>query len=256
MTISRAGWSKRIRAVTAEDEPVLHADLQSRLESLWPELQLVAQAKNGMEALKLFDLHQPDILFLDIEMPGINGLQVAQQLSGRCHIVFITAYDSYAVRAFDQGAIDYVLKPYDDARISLAIQRVKQRLTADPSLMDDLLRETLLAMRPKEYLRWIKASRGNEVDLIVVGEVCYFQADSKYTCVYTATREAHIRRSIKELAAELDPSTFWQIHRSTIVNVEAIGSVTRSFSEVNVKLRSRREHLPVSNAYKHLFRQM
>jgi DNA-binding LytR/AlgR family response regulator len=256
MTIRSARGSKQVSAVIAEDEPILREDLRSRLELLWPELQLVGQAANGMEALRLFGLHQPDVLFLDIEMPGISGLQIAQQLSGRCHIVFITAYDSYAVNAFDQGAIDYVLKPYDDTRLALAIQRVKQRLTAVPPPMDDLLREMLLAMRPKEYLRWIKASRGTEIDLIIVGEVCYFQADMKYTCVYTATRESHIRRSIKELAAELDPSTFWQIHRSTIVNVEAIESVTRSFSEVSVKLRSRREYLPVSNAYKHLFRQM
>jgi DNA-binding LytR/AlgR family response regulator len=256
MTIRKAPTLNQISAVIAEDEPILRADLQSRLELLWPELQLVGQAANGMEALRLFDLHHPDVLFLDIEMPGISGLQIAQQLSGRCHVVFITAYDSYAVKAFDQGAIDYVLKPLDNTRLALAIQRVKQRLTSVPPPMDDLLREMLLATRPKEYLRWIKASRGTEVDLIIVGEVCYFQADMKYTCVYTATRESHIRRSIKELAAELDPSTFWQIHRSTIVNVEAIQSVTRTFSEVSVRLRSRREYLPVSNAYKHLFRQM
>ena len=209
-----------------------------------------------METLALFSLHHPDVLFLDIEMPGINGLQVAQQLSGKCHFVFITAYDSYAVKAFDQGAIDYVLKPYDDVRLGLAVQRIKQRLAAVPPPMDDLLRELILAVRPKDYLRWIKASRGAEVDLILVGDVCYFQADMKYTCVYTEKREAHIRRSIKELASELDPSSFWQIHRSTIVNVETIESITRSFSEVSVKLKTRREYLPVSNAYKHLFRQM
>jgi DNA-binding LytR/AlgR family response regulator len=256
MTSWSAHRSQQISAVVAEDEPILCADLQSRLKSLWPELQIVGQAANGMEALRLFELHHPEVLFLDIEMPGISGLQIAQQLSGRCHVVFITAYDSYAVEAFDQGAIDYVLKPYDNTRLALAIQRVRQRLTAVPPPMDDLLREMLLAVRPKEYLRWIKASRGTEVDLIIVGEVCYFQANAKYTCVYTATRESHIRRSIKELAAELDPSTFWQIHRSTIVNLEAIQSITRSFSEVSVKLRSRREYLPVSKAYKHLFRQM
>jgi DNA-binding LytR/AlgR family response regulator len=256
MTIRKAPILKQVSAVIAEDEPILRADLRSRLELLWPDLELVGQAENGMEALRLFDDHQPDVLFLDIEMPGVNGLQIAQQLSGKCHIVFITAYDSYAAKAFDQGAIDYVLKPYDNTRLALATQRVKQRLTTVPPPMDDLLREILLATRPKEYLRWIKASRGTEVDLIIVGEVCYFQADMKYTCVYTATRESHIRRSIRELAAELDPSTFWQIHRSTIVNVEAIQSVSRTFSEVSVKLRTRREYLPVSNAYKHLFRQM
>lgn len=256
MTRRSAPRVQGVCAVIAEDEPILCADLHSRLKSLWPELQIVGQAANGMEALRLFELHHPEVLFLDIEMPGISGLQIAQQLSGRCHIVFITAYDRYAVKAFEEGAIDYVLKPCDDTRLALAIQRVKQRLTTIPPPMDDLLREVLLAVRPKEYLRWIRASRGTEVDLIIVGEVCYFQADAKYTCVYTAARESHIRRSIKELAAELDPSTFWQIHRSTIVNVEAIQSVTRTFSEVSVRLRSRHEYLPVSNAYKHLFRQM
>ncbi len=256
MTVGRAQIVKHISAVIAQHEPILRADLQSGLELLWPELRLVGQATNGMEALIFFDLHHPDVLFLDIEMPGISGLQIAQQLSNECHIVFITAYDSYAVKAFDQGAIDYVLKPYDNTRLALAIQRVKQRLTVAPPPMDDLLREILLATRPKEYLRWIKASRGMEIDLIIVDEVCYFQANMKYTCVYTTTREFHIKRSIKELAAELNPSIFWQIHRSTIVNVEAIQSVIRTFSEVSVKLRSRREYLPVSNAYKHLFRQM
>jgi DNA-binding LytR/AlgR family response regulator len=248
--------SRRIRAVIAEDEPILRADLEARLSMLWPELHLVGAAANGVEALRLFNLHSPDVMFLDIEMPGPDGLQIAQQLSGKCHIVFITAYDSYAVKAFDEGAVDYVLKPYDDARLSLAIMRVRERLNSAPPPMDAMLQELMLALRPKEYLRWIKASRGNEVDLIIVGDVCYFRADMKYTCVYTATRESFIRRSIKELVSELDPGCFWQIHRSTIVNIEAIESVTRSFSEVSVRLRSRGEYLPVSNAYKHLFRQM
>lgn len=243
-------------AVIAEDEPILRADLQERLAMLWPELRIVGAAGNGVEALSLAERHKPQILFLDIEMPGLNGLEVAQQLTGRAHVVFITAYDAHAVQAFEQGAIDYVLKPYDNGRLSIALRRLRDRLASAPPPMDDLLRELALASRPKDYLRWIKASRGSEVDLIMVGEIAYFQAEAKYTTVYTAAREAIIRSSIKELASELDPNQFWQIHRSTIVNVEAIESVTRSLSGIKVKLRARPERLPVSDAHRHLFKHM
>ena len=243
-------------AVIAEDEPVLRADLQARLSVLWPELTILGVAANGVEALALADRHNPDILFLDIEMPGLDGLQVAQQFSGRRHVVFITAYDSHAVAAFDQGAIDYVLKPYDNGRLALALRRVQERLATAPPPVDDLIQKLALAAKPKDYLRWIKASRGNDVDLIMVGDVWFFQAEDKYTTVFTEQREAIIRRSIKELVMELDPNTFWQIHRSTIVNVEAIESVNRSITGVTVKLRSRPMRLPVSEAYRHLFRRM
>ena len=244
------------RALVAEDEPVLRADLQSRLETLWPELKIVGLAANGIEALAMFDVHKPAVLFLDIEMPGLDGLQVAQQLSGRCHIVFITAYDSHAVAAFEAGAIDYVLKPYDNSRLAMALRRVKDRLERAPTSMEDLIQQLALSQKPKEYLRWIKASRGAEVDLIMVQDVAYFQAEAKYTTVFTERREAIIRRSIKELAGELDPNCFWQIHRSTIVNVEAIESVTKGIAGTSVKLRARPTRLPVSEAYRHLFRHM
>ena len=243
-------------ALIAEDEPILRTDLQDRLAILWPELRIVGAAGNGVEAVAMAERHKPQILFLDIEMPGLNGLEVAQQLGGRAHVVFITAYDAHAVQAFEQGAIDYVLKPYDNGRLSIALKRVRDRLASEPPPLDDLLRELTLASRPKEYLRWIKASRGSEVDLIMVSEIAYFQAEAKYTSVYTATREAIIRSSIKELASELDPNLFWQIHRSTIVNVEAIESVTRSLSGIRVKLRARPERLPVSDAHRHLFKHM
>jgi DNA-binding LytR/AlgR family response regulator len=245
-----------VRALIAEDEPVLRADLQSRLGALWPELNIVATAANGIEALAMFDAHRPQVLFLDIEMPGIDGLQLAQQLSGQCHIVFITAYDSHAIAAFEAGAIDYVLKPYEDHRLATALRRLKDRLASSPMSMDDLIQKLALNVRPKEYLRWIKASRGSEVDLILVQEIAYFQAEDKYTTVFTSGREAVIRRSIKDLAAELDPNAFWQIHRSTIVNIEAIESVTKSLAGVSVKLRSRPTRLPVSEAYRHLFKHM
>jgi DNA-binding LytR/AlgR family response regulator len=244
------------KALIAEDEPILRADLQSRLKALWPELKIVGAAANGVEALAMFDVHSPAILFLDIEMPGLDGLQVAQQLSGGCHIVFITAYDSHAVAAFEAGAIDYVLKPYDNSRLAMALRRVKERLATAPTSMEELIQNLALSHKPKEYLRWIKASRGAEVDLIMVQEVDYFQAEAKYTTVFTERRESIIRRSIKDLASELDPNTFWQIHRSTIVNVEAIESVTKGIAGVSVKLRRRPTRLPVSEAYRHLFRHM
>jgi DNA-binding LytR/AlgR family response regulator len=244
------------RAIIAEDEPVLRSDLQARLARLWPDLKIVACADDGVEALALFDALKPAVVFLDIEMPGLDGLQVAQQLSGRCQIVFITAYDSHAIAAFEAGAVDYVLKPYDNARLSVALRRVKERLQTAPASMEDLIAQLGISNRPREYLRWIKASRGNEVDLIMVQDVAYFQAEAKYTTVFTNGKEAIIRRSIKDLAGELDPNAFWQIHRSTIVNVEMIESVNKGLAGVTVKLRSRPTRLAVSEAYRHLFRHM
>jgi len=252
----KEGSARPPSAVIAEDEPILRADLRSRLAKLWPELRLAGAAANGIEALALYDAHRPDVAFLDIEMPGLNGLEVARQLSGRCHVVFITAYDAHALAAFDQGAVDYVLKPYDDGRLALTLRRLRERLALAPPPLDELMRELALVARPKEYLRWIKASHGANVDLIMVGDVQYFQADAKYTSVYTLSKEALIRRSIKELASELDPNGFWQIHRSTIINVEAIESVSRSLAGVSVKLRSRPTRLAVSESYRHIFKHM
>ena len=218
--------------------------------------EIAGVAANGVEALDLYDAHSPDILFLDIEMPGLDGLQVAQQLAGRCHIVFLTAYDAHAIAAFDAGAVDYVLKPYDNNRLALALRRVKERLSASPPSMEHLLQRLAEEARPREYLRWIKASRGAEVDLIMVGDVVLFEAEAKYVTVFTDRREAIIRRTIKELAGELDPNAFWQIHRSTVVNVAAIESVTRGLSGVSVKMRSRPSRYPVSEAYRHMFKHM
>ncbi|THD62874.1 LytTR family DNA-binding domain-containing protein [Phenylobacterium sp.] len=245
-----------VTALIAEDEPVLREQLQALLATLWPRLNVVAAVSNGVEALAMYDQHQPQVMFLDIQMPGLTGLQVAQQVGGRCHVVFLTAYDAYAVAAFEQGAVDYVLKPYDDARLGASLRRVQERLGAAPPPLDALLQD-LAAARPKPYLTWIKASRGAEVDLIMVGDVCYFRSDTKYTSVFTESREALIRASIKELTAELDPSRFWQIHRSTIVNVEAIASVTRNMAGATVlKLKARPERLTVSEAHRKLFKHM
>jgi DNA-binding LytR/AlgR family response regulator len=253
------GAAPHVTAVIAEDEPVLREQLQALLGALWPRLRVAGAVANGIEALEMYDLHRPQVMFLDIQMPGLNGLQVAQQVSGGCHVVFLTAYDAYAVAAFEQGAVDYVLKPYDTARLGASLRRVQERLVIGQPPIGDLLRElaAAAAAKPRSYLNWIKASRGASVDLITVGDVCYFRADTKYTSVFTEHREALIRAPIKELAANLDPARFWQIHRSTIVNVEAIASVVRTMAGGTVlHLKARPERLAVSQAYRSLFKHM
>jgi DNA-binding LytR/AlgR family response regulator len=203
------------------------------------------------------DNHAPDLMFLDIQMPGMTGLEVAQQAQGRCHIVFVTAYDAYAVSAFETGALDYVLKPLEDERLRLAFDRVKQRLGSTPQNLEVLLRELIRNAEPRKYLRWINASVGHVMQLITVDDVVYFQADVKYTRVVTATCEALIRRPLNELRNELDPSVFWQIHRSTIVNANAIAGVSRDMrGHITLKLKRRDEMLNVSESHAHLFRQM
>ncbi|MEO6744465.1 MAG: LytTR family DNA-binding domain-containing protein [Caldimonas sp.] len=244
-------------AVIAEDETVLRDELRLALEALWPELKVVGEAASGIEALQLLQRHRPDVMFLDIEMPGLTGLEVARQVDGRSHVVFVTAYDAYAVAAFEQGAVDYVLKPFDKARLASTVRRLKGRLDGPPPSLEVLLRELAGARPAPEYLRWINASHGNEVRLITVEEVCYFQADTKYTRVVTADGESLIRRSLKELQEQLDPAAFWTIHRSYIVNANAIAGVSRDFrGRVLVKLKARPEKLAVSDAHAHLFRQM
>jgi DNA-binding LytR/AlgR family response regulator len=245
-------------AVIAEDEPVLRAELKETLSMLWPGLVITAETGNGIEALHAVERHAPDILFLDIQMPGLNGLEVAQQASARCHIVFVTAYDKHAVEAFEQGAVDYVMKPFSSARLATTVSRLKEKLGSAPANLDGILKALAAkAENGKEYLRWITASQGNDLRLITVEEICYFQADNKYTLVVTADKESLIRRPIKELIDELDPNTFWQIHRSTLVNVNAIAGVNRDFKgHLQVRLKQRKETLPVSESFVHLFKQM
>ncbi len=245
-------------AIIAEDEPLLCAELGEILTGLWPELVITAEAHDGIAALRALHAHAPDILFLDIEMPGMTGLDVARQASGRCHVVFVTAYDKYAIPAFEHGAIDYVLKPFSASRLADTVARLKERLRCSPANLDGIV-EALLAKvgRGPEYLRWVTASQGQNLSLITVEKVCYFKADNKYTIVMTADGEALIRRPIKELADLLDPKIFWQIHRATLVNVNAIAGVTRDFrGHLTVRLLRRSETLPVSEPYVHLFRQM
>jgi len=187
----------------------------------------------------------------------MTGLEVARQVAGRCHVVFVTAYNAHAVAAFEQGAIDYVLKPYTIERLALAVGRLRQRLGTNPASLDHLLRELARVVPARNYLRWINASKGQDVSLITVDEVLYFQSDTKYTRVVTAEGEALIRRPLKELQEELDPACFWPIHRSTIVNANAIAGVTRDFrGRVLVKLKARDEKLVVSEAHTHLFKMM
>jgi DNA-binding LytR/AlgR family response regulator len=244
-------------ALLAEDEAVLRDELRSHLATMWPELRIVGEASNGLEALRLLERVTPDVLFLDIEMPGMTGLEVARQVAGRCHVVFVTAYNAHAVAAFEQGAIDYVLKPYTIERLALAVGRLRQRLGTDPASLDHLLRELARVVPARNYLRWINASKGQDVSLITVDEVLYFQSDTKYTRVVTAEVEALIRRPLKELQEELDPACFWPIHRSTIVNANAIAGVTRDFrGRVLVKLKARDEKLVVSETHTHLFKMM
>ncbi len=244
-------------AVLAEDEIVLRDELRAKLAQAWPELLIVGEAGDGIEALQLLSDHSPDVLFVDVEMPRLSGLDVARQAQGRCHVVFVTAYDAHAVAAFEHGAVDYVLKPFDLARLALTARRIERRLGTIPSNLDSLLREIAAGRPQKSYLRWINASHGDMVRLITVDDVVYFQADTGYTNVVTAESTSLIRRSLKDLGEQLDPAIFWQIHRSTIVNANAIGGVMRDFrGHVSLKLKTRTEKLPVSEAHAHLFRQM
>src|SRR5882672_556940 len=243
-------------AVVAEDEATLRGQLVDQLGQLWPELAIVGEAADGVQALRLLQESDPDVLFLDIEMPGATGLEVARQASGRCHVVFVTAYDQHAVSAFEEGAIDYVLKPVSAARLFTTVQRLKERIGAPPARIDAVL-PRLAAGNGRRFLRWINASVGQNLRLITVEEVVYFQADNKYTRVVTNDGEALIRKSLKELVDDLDPQQFWQIHRSTLVNAAAIAGVTRDFrGRMLVKLKRREDSLLVSDSYTHLFRQM
>lgn len=248
----------RLHAMIAEDEEVLRDELQTLVAALWPELEVVASVADGQSALAAFEEFKPHVLFLDIQMPGLSGIEVARRASGRCHVVFVTAHDEFAVAAFEQGAVDYVMKPFSSDRLALAIGRVKSRLSLPPANLEGLLENLTqqLAQR-RSYLRWINASVGNDLRLITVDEICYFRSDTKYTRIVTASQESLIRKSVRELVAELDPGTFWQVHRSIIVNVAEVAQVQRDFrGRIQLRLKHRPETLPVSQPYASLFRQM
>ena len=244
-------------ALIAEDEPMLRAQLRARLGDAWPELTIVAEAENGEQALALFDERKPDIAFLDIRMPLVSGLEVARTLSGRCHIVFVTAYDEYAVAAFDEGAVDYVLKPVAPERIAKVAMRLKQRVSTPPLDLAALIAKLAAREEGGGPLKWIRASLGSVMQVIAVTDVVYFQAEDKYTKVVTRESEALIKKPIKDLYDELDQEAFWQIHRATIVNLNAIARVERDWRDQPViTLKSRPEKLTVSRTFAHRFKAM
>jgi DNA-binding LytR/AlgR family response regulator len=251
--------STPVRAIIADDEPLLRAQLRSRLARLWPDLEIVHEMENGKDIDQVLEEHSPSLFFLDIHMPGVNGLEAARAIAGRAHVVFVTAFDQYAVEAFERGAIDYVLKPFNEERLAVTCDRLKARLPERPPRLEELVESIAarLGASAGEHLRWIKASVGNNVRLIPVEEVLFFQSDEKYTRVVTGESEALIRKPIRELLDELDPARFWQIHRATIVNVDHIAGVRRGLKDqAEISLKGRDETLVVSRAFTHLFKQM
>jgi len=247
------------RAVIADDEPLLRAQLRSRLARAWPELEVVHEMENGRDIERVLEAHKPDLFFLDIHMPGMGGLEAAQAIGARAHVVFVTAYDEYAVEAFERGAVDYVLKPFNELRLAKTVQRLRERLGSRPPELESLMESLAARLAPAraEHLRWIKASMGSNVRLIPVEEVLFFQSDEKYTRVVTREGESLIRKPIRELLEELDPAKFWQVHRATIVNVDHIASVKRGLKDqAEIALRGSEETLVVSRAFTHLFKQM
>lgn len=256
----------------ADDERLLRQQLRARLEQVWPQLEIVAEARHGAEAVQEVERHRPDVVFLDIRMPGMDGIEAARSIAQLSvgtdewlpEVVFVTAYDQHAVQAFEQGACDYLLKPVEPARLLRTAQRLSQRLTSRggndevfaPSLQH-LLHQLSNTGKPRAYLSMIQASVGSSVHMMPVHEVLFFISDEKYTRVQTALREALIRKPIKELVDELDPGMFWQIHRSTLVNVQAIEQVSRdAHGRQRVKLRGHEQLLEVSRSYAGLFKGM
>jgi len=245
-----------IKVVIAEDEPLMRERLLGMLATAWPEAQVLAAPENGIDAWDAFLEHAPQVVFLDIRMPGMSGLEVAARIGRQAHIVFVTAYDQYAVDAFDAGAVDYLLKPLQPGRLERALARLRDKLERPPGDVSAVVRQ-LAAVQPKrEKLKWLKATIGKQIRLIDVDEVLFFQADSKYTRVVLAGSEALVRIALKELTGGLDPDRFWQIHRGTLVNVSAIRAAERIDAErMQVLLRGSSEVLPVSRSFTHLFRE-
>lgn len=252
-----------LRALIAEDEDLPRAELRRMLALAWPELEIVAECEHGVAAVEALDALQPNIAFLDIRMPGANGVDVARAASGRCHTVFTTAYDSHAIEAFDAGAVDYLLKPINAERLAQTVLRLKERLAthnAAPEL-DDLIERIAARMASSssvsEPLRWISASLGEVIKLFAIDEVLFFQSDEKYTRVVTANDEAHVRKPLKELALGLDPQQFWQVHRGVMVRASAISRAQRdALGRITLHLKERNEKLPVSQAYAWRFKPM
>lgn len=250
-------------ALIADDEPQLAVHLRDQLLALWPQLEVVALARNGVEAARLIAEHAPDLAFLDIRMPGLSGLEVAQGIEGDTRVVFVTAYDEFAVQAFEQEALDYVLKPVRSERLARSVERLQRALQEAPLPVDDpRLASVLRRLRPAPAaepvrLRWVRASQGELTTQIPVEEVLYFQADDKYTVVRTQSGEHLIRTPVSELVAQLDPEWFWQVHRATVINLRHVAGTRRDeLSRLFVRLQGHPAELPVSRAYVHLFKAM
>jgi DNA-binding LytR/AlgR family response regulator len=246
-------------AIIAEDEEPQRRELRTMLGELWPELQVVAECEDGLTALQALEEHRPDVAFLDIRMPGVSGLEVARAAGSRCQVVFITAYEEYALRAFDEGAVDYLQKPVARARLLLAVERTRARIDSgtqvDVSRLVDLVQSRLSGARTG--IKWITASVGNSVKMFPIEEVLFFQAQDKYTRVVTAESDGHIRTPLKELLPSLDSDVFWQVHRSAIVRVAAIRTVEKDADgKLKLTVRGLTETLPVSSAFQHRFRGM
>jgi DNA-binding LytR/AlgR family response regulator len=257
----------RATALIADDEPLLREALARMLASAWPSLEIVAQARNGREAIDLFDTHKPDICFLDVQMPGKTGVEAAQHIGARAQLVFVTAFDQYAVQAFAQGALDYLVKPVEPARLAETVLRLQARLRGARPAIDTeaLLQQLARALNPEAAapaLRWVRASIGSTVRLIALEDIDFLRAEEKYTQVAWrddtgVPREAVIRTALKEILPQLDAAQFAQVHRSVVVNFRAISHVTRGENETaDIHLKGRAEVLPVSRTYLHLFRQM
>ena len=249
-------------AVIADDERLMREQIIDRLKEAWPELLIVGEAANGREAIALVQSLESDIVFLDINMPGMDGIQAARALAGRVHVVFVTAHDQYAISAFEHGAVDYLLKPAEPERVALTCERLRARLKQEPDPMNDLLAQLSQrlgagGLKPREYMRWVQASVGANIRMIPTSDILFFRAEDKYTRVQTQDFEALIRKPIKELIDELDPDEFWQIHRGTVVRVDAVEQVSRNLSGRQiVHVKGSQEKLEVSRTFNHLFKQM
>jgi DNA-binding LytR/AlgR family response regulator len=245
-----------VKAIIADDEPHLADDLQRRLGQLWPELQIVAVLGDGIAAEQALRELKPDIAFLDICMPGQSGLDAARAAAD-CRVVFVTAFDDHAVQAFEQAAVDYLLKPVSDERLARCVERLQQRGAAAPDALLTRLQQLLAQQQKPEPLRWLRIQLGQQVRMVAVEEVCYFQSADKYTSVLTRDAEYLLRTPLKDLLTQLDPEQFWQVHRGTIVNVRQVVSAHHDLlGKASLTLRDRPEKVAVSRSYAHLFRQM
>ncbi|MBU1214123.1 MAG: LytTR family DNA-binding domain-containing protein [Gammaproteobacteria bacterium] len=246
-----------MKAIIADDEINLAQDLRRRLETLWPELQIAAVVHDGLAAEQALQALQPDMAFLDIRMPGQSGLDAARAAPTKCRVVFVTAYDDHAVAAFEQAAVDYLLKPVSDERLARCVERLKQHSETAPEVLLARLQNMLASPAKAEPLRWLRIQVGQTVRMVAAEEVCYFQSADKYTAVLTRDAELLLRTPLKELVTQLDPDRFWQVHRGTLVNVAQIVNAHHGLmGKVTLELRDRTEKLAVSRSYAHLFRQM